>query len=88
MALSSATRRVTPFFAASVRGFVLFGEDRHCVNLHERAWASMSCGGNDGDGDAVIVHTDRDAAYAAYASTPPGVVRSGSSPARTPGCRD
>jgi hypothetical protein len=87
MALSSATRRVTPF-AASVRGVRPIREDRHCVNLHERAWASMSCGGNDGDGGAVIVHTDRDAAYATYASTPPGVVRSGSLPARTRGCRD
>ena len=41
-------------FAASIRGFVLFGDDRHCVDLHERAWASVSCGGNDRDGCAVI----------------------------------
>jgi hypothetical protein len=41
-------------FAASIRGFVLFGDDRYCVDLHERAWASVSCGGNDRDGCAVI----------------------------------
>lgn len=41
-------------FAASMRGFVLFGNDRYCVDLHERAWASVSCGGNDRDGCAVI----------------------------------
>lgn len=41
-------------FAASIRGFVLFGDDRYCVDLHERAWASVSCRGNDRDGCAVI----------------------------------
>jgi hypothetical protein len=41
-------------FAASIRGFVLFGDDRYCVDLHERARASVSCGGNDRDGCAVI----------------------------------
>jgi hypothetical protein len=32
----------------------LFGDDRYCVDLHERARASVSCGGNDRDGCAVI----------------------------------
>lgn len=41
-------------FAASIRGFVLFGDDRYCVDLHERAWASVSCGRNDRAGCAVI----------------------------------
>jgi hypothetical protein len=39
--------------SASIRAFVLFGDDRHCVDLHERARASVSCGGNDRDGCAV-----------------------------------
>jgi hypothetical protein len=48
---------------------VLFGDDRYCVDLHERAWASVSCGGNDRDSCAVVAHTDRDAAYPTCAST-------------------
>jgi hypothetical protein len=41
-------------FAASIRGFVLFKEDRYGVDLYERACASKSCGGNDRDRCAVI----------------------------------
>jgi hypothetical protein len=40
-------------FAASM-WVRLFGDDRYCVDLHECAWASVSCGGNDRDGCAVI----------------------------------
>jgi hypothetical protein len=39
---------------SSIRGLVLFGNDRDCVNLHERARASVSRGGNDRDDCAVI----------------------------------
>jgi hypothetical protein len=40
-------------FADSIGGLVAIRDGRYCVDLHERACASVSCGGNDRDGCAV-----------------------------------